>query len=196
LILEEAGTVEDAVELYRSASDYEGVIRMTMTHAPAFVAEGRSRVIDEWIMSVPEEMRDNAPWLLYWLGVCRMLFNEEESGKYLEKAFNEFCLRKDAFGTYLSWACSIDTNFIGMKDSWKLDKWIEFLGVDLHWVLNHISTGSLKAEVIRQDSEGTSNYYIKEKNLRHFIISNPDVIDLRKVEKYYFIELVANGAVH
>jgi len=72
----------------------------------------------------------------------------------------------------------------------------EFLGVDLHWVLNHINTGSLKAEVIRRNREGKSNYFIREKDLRKFIITNPDHIDLRKVEKYYFIELVANGAVH
>ena len=72
----------------------------------------------------------------------------------------------------------------------------EFLGVDLHWVLNHISSGSLKAEVIRRDREGKANYHIKEKDLRKFIINNPDLIDLRKVEKYYFIELVANGGVH
>lgn len=72
----------------------------------------------------------------------------------------------------------------------------EFLGVDLHWVLKHINTGSLKAEVIRRDREDKSNYYIREKDLRKFIVTNPDLIDLRKVEKYYFIELVANGAVH
>ncbi|RJQ49794.1 MAG: hypothetical protein C4538_01510 [Nitrospiraceae bacterium] len=72
----------------------------------------------------------------------------------------------------------------------------EFLGVDLHWVLNHINLGSLKAEVVRRDTEGKANYYIKEKDLRKFIIANPDLIDLRKVEKYYFIELVANGGVH
>lgn len=72
----------------------------------------------------------------------------------------------------------------------------DFLGVDLHWVLNHINTGSLKAEVIRRDKKGKSNYFIREKELRRFIITNPDRIDLRKVEKYYFIELVANGGVH
>jgi hypothetical protein len=72
----------------------------------------------------------------------------------------------------------------------------EFLGVDLHWVLNHINLGSLKAEVIRCDREGKVNYHIREKDLRKFIIYNPDLIDLRKVEKYYFIELIANGAVH
>ena len=72
----------------------------------------------------------------------------------------------------------------------------EFLGVDLHRVLNYINTGSLKAQVRRRDREGKSNYFIREKDLRNFIITNPDRIDLRRVEKYYFIELVANGAMH
>ena len=72
----------------------------------------------------------------------------------------------------------------------------EFLGVDLHRVLNYINTGSLKAEVIRRDREGKYSYFIREKDLRKFIITNPDRIDLRRVEKYYFIELVANGAMH
>lgn len=72
----------------------------------------------------------------------------------------------------------------------------EFLGVDVHWVLKHIKSGLLKAEKIRRDSQGKLNYYIKEKNLRKFILNNPELIDLRKVEKYYFIELVANGKVH
>ncbi|MDH4027640.1 MAG: hypothetical protein OEU95_02260 [Nitrospirota bacterium] len=71
-----------------------------------------------------------------------------------------------------------------------------FLGVDLHWVLNYIRQGLLKAEMIRQDREGKANYFIREKDLRRFIVNNPDLVDLRKVEKYYFIELVANGKVH
>ncbi len=72
----------------------------------------------------------------------------------------------------------------------------EFLGVDLHRVLNYIKSGLLKAEIIRQDMQGKVNYYIREKHLREFIIDNPCVIDLRKVEKYYLIELLANGKVH
>jgi hypothetical protein len=72
----------------------------------------------------------------------------------------------------------------------------EFLGVDLHWVLNYIRQGLLKAEIIRHDRQGKANYFILEKDLRRFIINKPDLIDLRKVEKYYFIELVANGTVH
>ena len=72
----------------------------------------------------------------------------------------------------------------------------EFLGVDLHWVLKYIRSGLLMAEIIRYDRQGKANYYIREKNIRKFIINNPDLIDLRKIEKYYFIELLANGRVH
>ena len=72
----------------------------------------------------------------------------------------------------------------------------EFFGKDPHAVLKYIGQGLLKAQVIRRDREGKANYYIKEKDLRNFIINNPYLIDLRKVEKYYFIELVANGAIH
>jgi hypothetical protein len=72
----------------------------------------------------------------------------------------------------------------------------EFLGIDLHRVLDFIKSGLLKAEIIRQDREGKANYYIRGKNLRSVIMNNPDLIDLRKIEKYYFIELLANGTVH
>ena len=72
----------------------------------------------------------------------------------------------------------------------------ESLGVDLHWVLKHIRSGLLKAEMVSQDRQGKINYYIKEEDIRQFIITNPDLIDLRKVEKHYFIELVANGKVN
>jgi hypothetical protein len=72
----------------------------------------------------------------------------------------------------------------------------ECLGVDLHWVLNYIRQGLIKAEIIRHDRQGKVNYFIREKDLRKFIINNPDLIDLRKIEKYYFIELLANGKVH
>ena len=60
----------------------------------------------------------------------------------------------------------------------------EFLGVDLHWVLNHIKSGFLRAEVIRYDRQGKVNYYVREKNIKKFIINHPELIDLRKVEKF------------
>lgn len=75
----------------------------------------------------------------------------------------------------------------------------EFFGVDSHWVTNKIKQGLLKAEkrgTGRTEKQGGDIYFIKEKDLRRFIVNNPEIIDLRKVEKFYFIELLANGGMH
>jgi hypothetical protein len=75
----------------------------------------------------------------------------------------------------------------------------EFFGIDVHWVTDKIEKGLLKAEkrgTMRTESQGGDIWFIREKDIREFIIENPELIDLRKVEKFYFIELLANGAVH
>jgi hypothetical protein len=58
----------------------------------------------------------------------------------------------------------------------------EFLGVDLHWVLNYIRQGLLKAEVIRRDRKGKATHHIREKDLRKFIINNPELTHLPQLE--------------
>ncbi|MEW6115363.1 MAG: hypothetical protein AB1553_00480 [Nitrospirota bacterium] len=75
----------------------------------------------------------------------------------------------------------------------------EFFGVDSHWITDKIERNLLKAEkrqTARTEKQGGDIYYIKEKDIRQFIIDNPDLIDLRKVEKFYFIELLSKGGVH
>lgn len=74
----------------------------------------------------------------------------------------------------------------------------EFFGVDVNWVTRQIAEGGLKAErreTMRTEKQGGDIYYIREKHIRKFIIDNPELIDIRKIEKFYFIELLANGGV-
>jgi hypothetical protein len=35
-------------------------------------------------------------------------------------------------------------------------------------------------------------WFIREKNIREFIVNNPGMIDLRKVDKFWFIDLLIN----
>ncbi len=89
--------------------------------------------------------------------------------------------------------------FISNLEGMSAFKAAEFFGVDRHWVTDKIRDGLIKAEMrdtLRTEKQGGDTYFIKEKELRRFIISNPELIDLRKVEKFYFIELLANGGVH
>jgi len=70
------------------------------------------------------------------------------------------------------------------------------LGVDIHFVLNAIRNGHLKASrriTNRTEKQGGDPYWIKEKNIKRFIVDNVNRIDLRKVDKYWFVDLLAGG---
>ncbi|MBI5409693.1 MAG: AAA family ATPase [Nitrospirae bacterium] len=126
-ILEESGKVEDAFALYRSACDSEGAIRLIMTNAMKLLQAGRIRTLEGWIAGLPDEIRNNMPWLLYWLGACRRPFNPPESLVHFEKAFELFRAQKDAEGVFLSWSGIVDSIYFGFDDFKRLDRWIKIL---------------------------------------------------------------------
>lgn len=70
------------------------------------------------------------------------------------------------------------------------------LGVDDHFILRAIRTGKLKAKkrgTERIEAQGGDMWFIKEKYLRDYILENLNEIDIRKVDKFYFVDLLANG---
>lgn len=72
----------------------------------------------------------------------------------------------------------------------------ECLGVEEHFVTRMIKCGNLKAirrKMNRKESQGGNPYLIIDKDVKEFIINNLDQIDLRKVDKYWFVDLLVNG---
>ncbi len=68
------------------------------------------------------------------------------------------------------------------------------LGVDNHFVLRAIAGGRLKAEkrgTNRTEKQGGDTYYIKDKDIRDYILTCLPEIDIRKVDKYWFCHLLA-----
>jgi len=68
------------------------------------------------------------------------------------------------------------------------------LGVDAKFVLNAIRDGHLKAKkrkTNRTEKQGGDPWWIKEKDIKAFITDNVHSIDLRKVDKYWFVDLLA-----
>jgi len=109
LILEKYGRVEDAFTLFRSAEDWTGMTRLITNHAHTLIAQGRNRTIEEWIVSIPEEVRNKMPLLLYWLGICKQPFRPRESRVLFEEAFQLFQQQEDTPGTLLAWSGAVDT---------------------------------------------------------------------------------------
>ena len=68
------------------------------------------------------------------------------------------------------------------------------LGVDGHFVSKAIKDGLLKAKrrkTNRTPQQGGDSFHIKENEVRKFVLDNVARIDLAKVDKFWFVDLVA-----
>jgi hypothetical protein len=67
------------------------------------------------------------------------------------------------------------------------------LGVDPHVVNRAVKTGALAATMrgtARTPQQGGDIYYIKEEAVRDYIINNINEIDIRKVDKYWLVDIL------
>lgn len=67
-------------------------------------------------------------------------------------------------------------------------------GIDVHSIMRYIKNGWLiarKRGTQRTEIQGGDMYYIKDKDIRNFIIENVEVVDFRKLDKYWLVNLLA-----
>jgi LuxR family maltose regulon positive regulatory protein len=120
-LLEQAGQIAGAAELYREAADWESLAGLVIKQAQRLIAEGRYQTLEAWIASVPEEMLNRSPWLLFWYGTCRLSFNPKEGQLHFGKAFNVFQQSEDTSGTLLAWSGAVNAILLGWDDFAPLD---------------------------------------------------------------------------
>ena len=74
----------------------------------------------------------------------------------------------------------------------------ELFGVDASTVVDHwLRKGLLKAErkgTARTPQQGDDEWFIKEKDVRQFIIENIGIIDIRKVDKFWLVDILTGGS--
>jgi LuxR family maltose regulon positive regulatory protein len=118
---------EDAVELFFEAGDMAGLVRLILNMAMKLITQGRNKTLENWIKKIPENMLNEYPWLLYWLGVSCQHSSATEAREYFEKAFHLFETGSDTAGLYLSWAGIIDSIAYEWNYFTDFDPWIEWL---------------------------------------------------------------------
>mgnify|MGYP001567999601 FL=1 len=123
-LLEAIGYTEDAVALLQDAGEWEGAINIILKHARTMAEQGRGQTVEKWIRNFPEDILNNAPYLLYWLGMCRMSVNLIEAGGFFELAFKKFKTQQDAAGVFLAWSGAVETFVYQWGDFKPLDWWI------------------------------------------------------------------------
>lgn len=165
-ILEESGQIEDAVSLLREDKEWEGLDRMIQAHARALLRQGRGKILLEWIKDLPKERVRKNPWLIFWMGICRLPFAPGESRILFEYALRGFQLQSDPEGEYLSWAGIVDSIVYGTGNLKSLEPWFLALA-ELR--KNHPSFPSpeIEAQVICTA-------------LKAFALSRPSSVDMEK----------------
>lgn len=124
VILERSCQIEDAVELYRSSEDWKSLIRLVLSKAGSLVSQGRLQLLDQWLRSLPPDLMEQEPWLLYWMGVCRMPFDLREVKELFERSFALFKTKDDAAGIFLAWSGVVESLLHELGDLRQMDPWV------------------------------------------------------------------------
>lgn len=126
-LLERSGNVEEAILLYFSCEDYESAIRIIMQGALSLIAQGRNNLLLEWLAHLPESLKTDSPWLLYWDGVALISFEPLASCKIFEDAYQLSVKKQDMICKLLSFAGILDAIFYAGEDFTVFDQWLDRL---------------------------------------------------------------------
>ena len=123
-LLEREGQIEAAVELFQDLANWEALRRLILTQAASMVEQGRIDPLEAWLNSLPRPVLEDDPWLLYWMGLCRLQVAPPQSGSWFEKAFDRFNSRGETAGICLSLWGLVHSVIYAMADFNPLDRWI------------------------------------------------------------------------
>ena len=126
-LLEADGETADAVALLIAAQVWDEAARVMLAHAQEMLQQGRGRALEAWLRALPVSLREQTPWALYWLGMCRLAFNPLEARGHLEHAFRLFERGNDVTGLFAAWASIIESFVYEWGDFAPLDQWIGVL---------------------------------------------------------------------
>jgi hypothetical protein len=123
-LLEADGQVEDAAELLQAANDADALAQLIVTHAPAFIEQGRSKVVEGWLVGLSQEAVNGNPWLAYWEGMCRLPFQPTQALECFELAYARFKVAGDVPGSCRAWCAIVDSLVFKWSNFKRLDHWI------------------------------------------------------------------------
>jgi LuxR family maltose regulon positive regulatory protein len=130
-LLKAHGQSENAVEIYRYGGAWEEAEELMLKLAPALLAEGRWRTLQEWLVSLPEEQLSRSAWAQYWLGNSHMQTASMHAREWLIKANDAFVRNGDIIGRLLSAAAILRSIHFAYKTFESMDQWIAQIDADL-----------------------------------------------------------------
>lgn len=119
------GDIETAVDLLQQAEEWRPAVELIVKHAASLVDQGRIQTLETWLRKLPESQLVADPWLLYWLGTCRLLFSPVEARGYFERAFSLFQEGTNSTPLYLAWSGIIHSFIYECNEFTPMNRWLD-----------------------------------------------------------------------
>jgi LuxR family maltose regulon positive regulatory protein len=155
-ILERDGQTESAVNLLRDIGNWEELIRLIRKHAPSLISQGRNRMLEGWLKSLPRQILENNSWLLYWMGTALITFDPRLGESFFERAFEGFRREKNKTGAFMAWSGIVSSIIAGLDDYKLLDRWFSALE-ELMPFFPAVSSKAIRAGVASAMFQGLYN---------------------------------------
>lgn len=142
-----AEQVEEAIELYLKAGNWEEVTKLILGQAIPLLKQKRFQTLEGWLNQIPPEITQQSAYLIYLHGACRFFFATGVAREHFIKAFEIFDRNGDMMGAFLAWSGIVDTISFEWGDLKQLDRWIEWLDHHLEAALS-LPLSEIQARVI------------------------------------------------
>jgi LuxR family transcriptional regulator, maltose regulon positive regulatory protein len=128
-LLVKSGRIEDGVQLFQVTEEWERLVPVILAHAHSLLETGRIQTLERWICSVPESMRNEIPWLNFWLATVRVAFNPDEAYGLYQQIFHQFRSQGDQVGILMAWCGAVRAILIRWTGMSRLDRWLDLFPV-------------------------------------------------------------------
>ncbi len=101
------GQADAAITQLLQAEAWGEALSLLAVHAGRFVAQGRTAVVRDWIVAMPEAERAD-PQASYWLGFCEMAADPAKALHHLDQSHRGFLAVGNARGSFYAAAAAAD----------------------------------------------------------------------------------------
>ena len=125
---------EEAFPLYLRCGDVPAAIAIILRQASRLIAQGRWRVVVEWIDALPKEKVENNCWLLHWYGTAKTPVDAKGARVALEASYEAATKQVDLMCQVQAAAGVIQSYVFEYTNFRAMDQWIEVLKLLLEQV--------------------------------------------------------------
>ena len=119
------GQMEVAATLLAEAEEWGELTRLICDQAAALLAQGRNQTLQDLIALFPSAVVQHVPWLLYWRGISRMVFDPWSAKANLGDAYDGFETEGHSAGMFLTCSAIMETYFYAEAEMTPVVAWAE-----------------------------------------------------------------------